>query len=99
MTRKKQSKFWPGLKYIFGGILLLALIQLFASHRLATAGKLVAEIEAEAAVIKTQNDYFIEDLDRLSSLTNISGKARGLGFIPAGEVLYLAPQIPVALGR
>lgn len=77
--------------------LVLALIQLFISQRLATAGEEVRQFESKAAQIGEENRILVEEIGKMGSLSMISFKAREIGLVKTTQVFHLTPQIPVAL--
>jgi len=80
-------------------VLVLALVQLFISYRLATAGEIVSQLELKADQIKQKNVLLEEEISRQGSLAQISQKAQEQGFVKNSQVLYLTPEIPVAMGN
>lgn len=79
--------------------LALAFVQLFISHRLATAGEKVRQLEEKSAHIEAKNRLKEEAISQLGSLNAIAQKAAELGYVKTVSVLYLTPQVPVALGQ
>lgn len=96
---KKKSKSLGMIKIVFVSILVLALFEIYISHRLATAGKTVGEAEAQAAVVRAENERLQEVMNQKSSLAVIFAKAQELGFKSAENIFYLSSEIPVALGH
>lgn len=96
--KKKISK-TNLLKLLLAAVIVLALIQVYASHRLSTAGKLVAELEEKAEKIQSENKLLKEEINQLGSLSVIYQKAQSLGFKPASQIVYLSSEIPVAMGN
>lgn len=80
-------------------VLILSLIQLLISHRLATTGEVVKELETKAAQVEQENAIFKEEISQKGSLTEVSQKAEQLGLVRTSSVFYLTSQIPVALGH
>lgn len=93
-TRKKKLT-----SLILTLVIVLSLIQLFISHRLATAGERVKEFEIRAVQIKEENNLLEEEVSQMGALSRVSQEAEKLGLVRASNVLYLTSQIPVALGR
>lgn len=98
MTKKKKSKNHKLTFIIVGLILILLLIQLFITHRLATAGEVVKEFETKAFQIDQENTVLKEEISKMGSLSRISQEAKKLGLVRTSSILYLTSQIPVALG-
>jgi hypothetical protein len=98
--KKKPKKVSLGMVKLFlFCILFLTLVKLYVSHRLATAGKLVAELENKAQAIAVENERLEELISQQSALLPVYTKAEKLGFRPIEKIFYLASEAPVALGR
>lgn len=82
-----------------GVVLVLALVQLFISHRLATAGEKVEQFEIRTVQIEQENSLLKEKIGQMGALSRISQEAKKLGLVRTSKILYLTSQIPVALGR
>lgn len=78
-------------------VLGLALVQLVITHRLATAGETIREIEIKAARIEDKNELIRREINQLGSLKRIAQEAERLGFVPNHSFLHLTPEIPVAM--
>lgn len=98
MSHKRKNKNHKLTFVVFGLVLLLCLIQLFISHRLAVAGEEVKKLEIKAAQIEKENVFLEEEISSMGSLSRIYQEAERLGFVRTSSVLYLTSQIPVALG-
>lgn len=83
---------------VMGLVLILSLIQLFISHRLASAGGIVKNFEIKADRIERENAFLEEEISKMGSLSEVSQKAQNLGLTRTSSILYLTSQIPVALG-
>ncbi len=97
--KTKKTKKEKLTSLILGLVLVLCLIQLFISHRLATSGEKVAELEVRAAQIEAENNLLEEEISQMGALSRVSQEAEKLGLVRTSNVLYLTSQIPVALGR
>jgi len=80
-------------------VLILSLVQLLISHRLATTGEVVKKLEVRASQIEQENAFLEEEISQKGSLSEVSQKAEQLGLVRTSSILYLTSQIPVALGR
>lgn len=80
-------------------ILFLALTQLYICQRLATAGKVVAELEVKAGQISAKNGEIKEQIVETGSLSYIYEKAQELGFKSVDRIVYLTSEVPVALNQ
>jgi cell division protein FtsL len=96
---KKKKKSLALIKFLSFLVVFLALVQVFISYRLATAGKLVAELESQAAELRTENDQLREVINQEGSLLAVLKKAESLGFKSIEKIVYLTSEVPVALGR
>lgn len=75
----------------------LALAQLVITHRLATDGGAIKELEIEASRIGEKNELLRQEINQLGSLRRISQEAEKLGFIHQNSLLHLTPEVPVAM--
>ena len=75
---KKSSKIIIFLAVV---ITALSIFKAVAYNRLSTSGLFVGKIEEKIEFYKTQNTILSEKLLRDSSLSNISIKAKELGFV------------------
>lgn len=75
----------------------LALVQLVITHRLATVGEAVKELEIEASRFEEKNELFRQEINQLGSLRRISQEAEKLGFVRQNDLLHLTPEVPVAM--
>jgi len=75
----------------------LALAQLIITYGLSTTGGRMRQLESKAETLAQQNRVLTEEINQMGSLTRISQQAQSLGLVKANQVLYLAPQVPVAL--
>lgn len=85
----------PVLIIIFVANLVIA--QLILTHRLATAGEKVREIEIEASRLEDKNELLEQETAQLGSLRKISEEAGKLGFVRNDNFFHLTPEIPVAM--
>ena len=83
--------------FIFSLVLVLSLVQLVISHRLATLGEKIRFLEKETSQIEQEIIVLNEQLGGIASLSNVSFQAKDLGFQKATQVWHLTSQIPVAL--
>lgn len=99
MNKERKNKNHRLTPIIIGLVLILCLIQLFISHRLANTGEGVKEFEIRAVQIGQENTRLKEEINQTGSLTEVSQRAEQLGLTRTSNILYLTSQIPVALGR
>jgi len=96
MKPEKKKRKYHFTSLVVGLVLVLCLVQLLISHRLATAGEVVKQLEVRAAQIKQENDLLEEEVSQMGALSRIAQEAQRLGLVRTSSVLYLTSQIPVA---
>lgn len=79
-------------------VLSLALVQLIITHRLATGGEAIRELEIEASRLEKKSEVIRQEINQLGSLRRVSQTAEKLGFVQNNNLLHLTPEIPVAMG-
>lgn len=96
---KKQKKtHQPKLKtLIIITVLVLAAVELLVSHRLATAGQVVRQLELQAESLKKENQVMREKVALGGSLSSLAAKATELGLAKSQKIVSFSPEIPVAL--
>jgi len=77
-------------------VILLALIEIWASHRLSTNGEKLARLEESIRQQEIHNKLLKEEVLKIGSLSTLADKASQLGFTPVTHVLNLTSQLPVA---
>jgi len=78
-------------------VLGLTLVQLVITHRLATAGETVRELEIKASRLEEKNELARQEINQLGSLRRIFQEAEKLGFVRQNKLLHLTPEVPVAM--
>lgn len=78
-------------------VVLLSLVQIFLSNRIATWGKHLKDTEEE--IVRVQEDNFRLELEIVSNgrLHQLAQEAKALGFIKNPPIINLTSQVPVAL--
>jgi len=79
--------------------IILSLIQLTISHRLASAGEKVKQLELTALELEQKNITLEKEINQMGSLATVSSKAEALGLTKVQKVSFVASQVPVALGK
>ena len=82
---------------VVGIVLILLLAQMLISYRLAIAGEEVKSLEIAAQEIGDENQLLKERINQMGSLSRVQQQSRMLGLVKTNQVLYLTPQVPVAL--
>jgi len=96
MTNKTYKK--PKLIVLITCIVVgLSLVQLTISHKLATLGGRMSQLEEKQEYLVKENKKMNEEINQMGSLSLVSLKAQKMGLVKAKKVLHLTPQIPVAL--
>lgn len=96
MTNKTYKK--PKLIVLITFIVVgLSLVQLTISHKLATLGGKMSQLEEKQEYLTKENKKLSEEINQMGSLSLVSLKAEEMGLVKAKRVLHLTPQIPVAL--
>ncbi len=78
-------------------VFILGLTQLIITHRLATGGGKIRELEIKASRLEEKNEIIKQETNKLGSLRRISQEAGKLGFAPNNNLYHLTPEIPVAM--
>ena len=99
MTLKQTKRKLSLTSLVIGLAIVLGLVQLFISHRLATAGESVRILEARAAELEQINLLLEEEIAQTGSLQVVAKRAEELGFVRTDQVVYLTSPVPVALGK
>lgn len=71
------------------GLLLLAILQIWANNTLASYGAKLEEISVLENQLRLDNQVIEVKIAQLSSLTHIASKSAELGFVPIVKVEYI----------
>lgn len=96
-NKQKRKRIFP--KVVIFVALILALVQLTISHRLASSGGRLNELENQASQVQKEIRLLEEEVNQMGSLSVVSQKAELLGMEKTQKIIYLRPQLPVALGK
>lgn len=99
MSKRKEAQRLSLTPIIISLVVFLVFVQLMISHRLATRGEQLRQLEIKAKQLEQENLILAEEINQAGSLSRITQEARNLGFARANQILHLHPQIPVALGK
>lgn len=83
-------------KFTFILTILLAAVNLIGSNLLSTHGQTLETTNQELVSIRKENLYLTAQIAQNSSLSTISLKAQGLGFVTIDKPLALSTPAPVA---
>lgn len=78
-------------------IAVLAVVQVLISNRLASFGEKLKDQEIEISQLSQKNLEIKKELSQSRSLGELTEAAKELGLTPANSIIYLTPEIPVAL--
>ncbi|HCM37686.1 MAG: hypothetical protein UV61_C0002G0239 [Candidatus Gottesmanbacteria bacterium GW2011_GWB1_43_11] len=78
-------------------VVVLLLIQVIVSNRLATSGHDITRIEQEIQTVNEENQLYAEKIASASALMAIADKAKQLGFVTPVNPIFLTRDLPVAL--
>jgi hypothetical protein len=77
--------------------LLLSVVKIFASNRISTSGAVLGGIQDKIIFYRNDNLILSEKLYTYSSLTNLYGNAKTLGFVEGKTSYVIANPLPIAL--
>ncbi len=84
---------------LLGLIISLSALKAVLYNMLSTSGIFVSKAESEISYYKTQNVVLSESILTASSLTNVSKKAKELGFTDEHILMVLKTSKSLAVGR
>ncbi|KKP59194.1 MAG: hypothetical protein UR52_C0010G0007 [Candidatus Gottesmanbacteria bacterium GW2011_GWA1_34_13] len=87
----------PIRAFLVGFILLLLILQVVVSNRIAISGNQITQIEQKLDGLKQSNNNLGEKIASASSLTVIREKSLSLGFTKNITPYYVSTNLPVAL--
>ncbi len=84
---------------IFVGLVIvtLSVVQASVANQISTTGADLVALQDKLDNYKRENMVLQEKLLQASSLTNLSEKAKKLGFVDAKKQVYLNTPLPLAL--
>jgi cell division protein FtsL len=83
--------------FIFVTILGLGIAQISMANQISTTGSELASLQNEVDKYERENTILEEELLEASSFTNISKKAKELGFAESRTQVSLTAPLPLAL--
>jgi cell division protein FtsL len=87
------------ITFFIAVIITLSVIQVAISNRISTAGIELENLQSQIEKYKKQNTLLEEKILEASALTNISKKAKALGFVDYKSQVYLTNPLPIALSN
>lgn len=87
------------ISFIFSIVVGLTVIQVGIMNQMTTTGIELVKIEKELTMYRKENTILEEQLLASESLTNISGKAKRLGFVDSKSQVYFSTPLPLALNQ
>ena len=82
---------------LFFVLIVLSVVRITLVNSISTTGKELVDIESQIDSLKKQNELLQEQYLQSASYTNISLKAKTMGFAPASSQLNMAAPLPLAL--
>lgn len=79
--------------------LLLCIVQMILSNRLASFGKELAYLSKDEQTLSLENEVLTKQIAEISSISMISQRARNLSFSQPAQFLVIGEQKTVALNR
>lgn len=79
-------------------VAVLAVIRVVIANRLVDASEKLRTADRKIEAIKEANQNVFEALRQPQSITYVEEKAKTLGYTKAERLVFLSPQIQVALG-
>lgn len=84
---------------LFLFILVLTVVHVVISNRLATTGFALGKYQEEINEYRNQNSVLTEKLLIASSLSHIASSAAELGFVEGQSPIFLSTPLPLAVKR
>lgn len=81
----------------FALLILLSVLQVLFSSRIATKGKITQEVEAEIIRLEKENQDLKSAIARQGGLNELALQAEKKGFVQNPSVINYSSKIPVAL--
>lgn len=82
---------------IFFLIIILTVVQLLVSNKLATSGVILSSLRQEVLEKKQENEILKTEIAKASSLVNIASQAASLGFVKNNNPLAISTSQTFAL--
>jgi len=93
--KPKQRTNLPSL--LGGLVIVLLILQVIVSNRLATTGLKISQIETNIEKLRQGNADLNQQIASASALLTIQDEAKKLGFVKTSKPVYLSQDLPVAL--
>jgi hypothetical protein len=94
IVNKKKSL--PITSLLVGLVLILLIIQVVVSNRIAISGNKITQMEQEINNLNQENSFMNEKIASASSLAVIREKSVNLGFTKNITPFYVSTNLPVA---
>lgn len=85
------------LTSLFTLVFLLLGTQIVISNLISTSGDQIQLLEQRKSSLNTQNEYIKKQIAQYTSLSNLYEKAQALGFEKNQSIVYLVPELNVAM--
>ena len=73
-------------------LIVVVLAEFMVTNYLAGKGREVGSIERQIGVLQDENERLAQQVASASSLLNVSGRARALGFIEPAQYMTIGPS-------
>lgn len=93
----KMKKPYFLLVSLFVVVVMLSVVRITLVNSISTTGKELVDLEGRIDGLKKENELLQEQYLQAASYTNISIKAKKMGFAPASSQLNMAAPLPLAL--
>lgn len=77
-------------------VALLVLFKVYYSIQVGSYGSTLSDIKNQTEEVKNENTEIEIEIKNSNSLTKISSKASELGFVDSDDIIYIAPDKPIA---
>lgn len=84
-------------KLIIALVTILAAVELLVSHRLATTGEAVRELDLQAEKLSQENQLLRESIASQGSLLDLATRATEIGLTRTNQIVSYTSEVPVAL--
>lgn len=92
----KEEKKSLGPYFVFFLVLILSVLQIIISNRLASYGKKISKLSDQTKEMNLANERIKKKIASSSALTTLTAKAKDLGFTQKANVIYLDELYSVA---
>lgn len=77
------------LSVVLGGLTLVAALYLVLVSRTAAQGRRIEQLQTEIFALQRANEQLAVDIADVSAVSQLTERARALGFVPAEQVEFM----------